>query len=166
MHDLGIDHYRVQGMMPIGRGLTNNGKLRLAPTRMEELVEYLEARSIQVSSYNFTLKDPPSAPVDLEATGACAAATSSCSITPEGNVVPCTYLWGLRAENVRDHTFRWIWENSATLRYFRSISLKEIKGSCRDCPWLSVCHGGCKAENYLAGDIFGSNHSCWVADRI
>jgi radical SAM protein with 4Fe4S-binding SPASM domain len=164
MRDLRVNSYRVQGMMPIGRGRTNRAKLRLKPARMKRLVEYLESQSIPVSSYNFTLTDPPVEPVDFEGTGACAAATSSCSITPEGNVVPCTHFWGLRAENVRDHTFRWIWENSVVLRYFRSITLGEVKGNCRDCRWLAVCHGGCKAENYVTGDIFGSNRTCWVAD--
>lgn len=164
MRDLHVSGYRVQGMMPIGRGKSNTAKLRLTPARMKRLVEYLESQSVPVSSYNFTLRDPPEGQVALEGTGVCAAATSSCSITPEGKVVPCTHFWGLRAENVRDHTFRWIWENSAVLRYFRSISLAEVRGSCRDCRWLGICHGGCKAENYVTGDIFGSNRTCWVAD--
>jgi radical SAM protein with 4Fe4S-binding SPASM domain len=164
MNKLHVDNCRVQGMMPMGRGNTNKKRLELTPSRMKKLVEYLESRSISISSYNFTLKDPPDTPLDFNGTGACAAATASCSITAEGNVVPCTHLWGLRAENVRDHTFKWIWENSAVMRYFRSISLSEIKGTCKDCRWLMVCHGGCKAQNYLAGNIFASNRSCWVAD--
>jgi radical SAM protein with 4Fe4S-binding SPASM domain len=163
MNHINLENYRVQGLMPIGRGMTND-KIKLTPTRMKQLVQYLESRSIPVSSYNFTLQDPTSYPVDMNGSGACAAATSSCSITPGGNVLPCVHFWGLKADNVRDHTFRWIWENSSILRYFRYISLKEVKGFCRDCNWLSACHGGCKAENYLTGDIFGSNYTCWVAD--
>jgi radical SAM protein with 4Fe4S-binding SPASM domain len=164
MHDLHIDNYRVQGVMSIGRGKTNKADLRLTPARMKRLVMQLETRAIPVSSYNFTLTDPPGGPVNFKGTGACAAATSSCSITTEGTVVPCTYFWGIKGDNVRDHTFGWIWENSPVLQYFRSIRLDEVKGLCGDCRWLAHCHGGCKAENYATGDIFSSNISCWVAD--
>lgn len=163
MQDLDVKNYRVQGVMPIGRGKINVEELRLTPSRMKKLVEYLESKKITVSSYNFTLKPPPTEPVDYCRSGACSAASSSCSITPQGNVVPCTYFWGMNAENLRDHTFQWIWENSMLLNYFRSIQLNDIKGLCRDCKWLLLCHGGCKAENYTDGDIFKSNLNCWVA---
>jgi len=166
MRNLRVDNYRVQGLVPVGQGKNNMDKLGLAPGRMKELVEFLESQSIPISSYNFTLSDPPIVPVDFSGTGACAAATTSCSITSGGDVVPCTHLWGLRADNVRNHTFQWIWDNSPILRYFRSIALHEVKGNCRECRWLVLCHGGCKAENYLSGDIFGSNQSCWVADSV
>lgn len=165
MKDLCVENYRVQGMVPIGRGKMSEKELKLAPDRMKKLVEYLENEGIHITSYNFTLKPPPTEPVDFCGSGACSAASTSCSITPEGNVVPCTYFWGLNGENLRDHTFQWIWENSALLNYYRSISLNEIKGICRECKWLSLCHGGCKAENYLNGDIFASSRSCWVADE-
>lgn len=164
MGDLGVKNYRVQGVVPMGRG-KKNADLRLTPGRMKELVEYLEKRNIQVSSYNVTLKPPPAGPVNLCDSGVCSAACSVCSITPEGNVVPCTYFWGINGDNLRDHSFQWIWENSSVLNYFRSVRLNDIKGLCRDCKWLPVCHGGCKAENYSNGDMFGSSHSCWVAEE-
>ena len=166
MQNMGIENYRVQGLMPMGRGRTNAERLRLSPGRMKELVEYLESRNIAVSSYKLTLKPPPTDPADYSESGSCSAAISNCSITPEGNVVPCTHFWGMNGENLRDHTFEWIWENSTLLNYFRSIILDDIKGHCRDCKWLSLCHGGCKAENYANGDIFSSNINCWVADEM
>ena len=35
-----------------------------------------------------------------------------CSITPEGNIVFSTCFQGMNGENLRDHSFQWIWENS------------------------------------------------------
>lgn len=166
MDDLGVKNYRVQGVVPMGRGKMNAGDLRLSPGRMKELVQYLENRKIQISSYNMTLKPPPTDPVNYCDSGVCSAASSVCSITSQGNVVPCTYFWGMNGENLRDHTFQWIWENSALLNYFRSVRLNDIKGLCRDCKWLLSCHGGCKAENYSNGDIFESSRSCWVAEEM
>lgn len=166
MKNMGIKNHRMQGVMPIGRGKKNREELKLSPRRMKVLVGYLESKNIPVSSYNFTLRSPPTEQVDFQESGTCSAATSSCSITPEGKVVPCTHFWGVNGESLRDHTFQWIWENSNILNYFRDILLNDIKGLCRNCKWLLLCHGGCKADNYSNGDIFNSNLSCWVADEI
>lgn len=133
---------------------------------MKEVVKYLEVKKIPISSYGFTLHPPPTEHIDYCKSGTCRAATSSCSITPEGNVVPCTLFWGTRGESLREHTFQWIWDNSMILNYFRNILLNDIKGVCRDCQWLLLCNGGCKAENYINGDIFDSNLFCWVADEM
>jgi radical SAM protein with 4Fe4S-binding SPASM domain len=166
MEKLGVKNYRAQGVVPMGRGKMNEGDIRLTPVRMKELVQYLENRNIQISSYNMTLKPPPTETVNFCDSGVCSAASSVCSITSQGNVVPCTYFWGMNGENVRDHTFQWIWENSGLLNYFRSVRLNDIKGLCRDCKWLISCHGGCKAENYSNGDMFESSKSCWVAEEM
>jgi len=166
MERLGVNRFRVQGLVSTGRGLDNRENLGLEPQRMRELVAYLEERNIRISSYNFTLKPPPAGPVDFCGTGACSAGASICSITSEGRVVPCTYFWGMHGDDLRAHSFGWIWENSRLLNYFRSIRLDDVKGICRECAWLSVCHGGCKAENFAAGDLFASNRTCWVAEEL
>ena len=166
MERIGVNRFRVQGLVSTGRGLDNRENLGLEPRRMRELVAYLEARDIRISSYNFTLKPPPAGPVDFCATGACSAGATICSITSEGRVVPCTYFWGLNGDDLRARSFGWIWENSRLLNYFRGIRLDDVKGVCRGCPWLSVCHGGCKAENFAAGDLFASNRTCWVAEEL
>jgi radical SAM protein with 4Fe4S-binding SPASM domain len=166
MERLGVSRYRVQGLVAMGRGLDNREHLGLEPQRMRELVAYLEERNIRISSYNFTLKPPPAGPVDFCSTGACSAGATICSITSEGRVVPCTYFWGLHGDDLRAHSFGWIWENSRLLNYFRSIRLDDIIGVCRECAWLSVCHGGCKAENFAAGDMFASNRTCWIAKEL
>lgn len=166
MEHVGVNRYRVQGLVAMGRGLDNRESLGLEPQRMRELVAYLEGRDIRISSYNFTLKPPPAGPVDFCGIGACSAGATICSITSEGRVVPCTYFWGLNGDDLRAHSFGWIWENSRLLNYFRSIRLDDVKGVCRECAWLSVCHGGCKAENFAAGDMFASNRTCWVAEEL
>jgi len=163
MDHMGVRNYRFQGMLPGGRGKGNAGQIMLTPDRMKSLVEYLVSRNLDPGGLSFTLGEPPNEDVDFSASGACSAGYSTCSITPDGTVVPCTYFWGTNGENVRFHSFQWIWENSTVLNYFRSIRLDEIKGACRQCAWFMRCHGGCRAETYLAGDLFGSNRNCWVA---
>lgn len=166
MGEIKVGSYRVQGVVTMGRGNLNRAELKLHPERMKELVAYLEKRNIPITSYNFTLKPPPEEPVDWCASGACSAGSSVCSITAGGVVVPCSYFWGLAGDTLREHSFQWIWRNSRLLNYFRSISLSDIRGACHDCPWLSQCHGGCKAENLVNGDLFSPSRSCWVADEL
>jgi radical SAM protein with 4Fe4S-binding SPASM domain len=165
MQELGVENYRVQGVTPIGRGKKNMREIMLPPSRMKSLVEYLVSKHLDPGGLSFTLQPPPDDPVDFSASGACSAGYSTCSITSEGIVVPCTYFWGMNGENVRDHTFQWIWEHSTLLNYFRTIKLYEIKGACRECKWFMRCRGGCRAETYMKGDLFGSNDDCWVAEE-
>jgi radical SAM protein with 4Fe4S-binding SPASM domain len=163
---LGVTKFRVQRVVGIGRGRSNGKELIIPPAKMKALVERLEQERIPVSSFGFTLTTPPDAPVDLCGSGTCSAGTTSCAITSDGTVIPCSYFWGFAGENIRDHSFSWIWEHSAVLRYFRSIRLKDINGVCQNCKWLSTCCGGCKAENYASGDLFNSSPTCWVADEL
>lgn len=165
MEGIGVSSFRFQGMLPGGRGKGNAAEIMLSPERMKRLMEYLVSRNLDPGGLSFTLGEPPGGEVDFEASGACSAGYATCSITPDGTVVPCTYFWGTNGENVRAHSFQWIWDNSAVLNYFRTIRLSEITGKCRQCAWFMRCHGGCRAETYLAGDLFGSNRNCWVASQ-
>jgi radical SAM protein with 4Fe4S-binding SPASM domain len=157
---------RFQGMVPIGRGRTNAGEIMLSPARMKSLSEYLVGMNLDPGGLSFTLNPAPQDAMDLNGSGACSAGSSNCAITSTGEVVPCTYFWGFQGENVRHHSFHWIWENSRLLNYFRCIKLAEIKGHCRKCKWFMRCRGGCRAECYLNGDLFGSNSNCWLAQEI
>jgi radical SAM protein with 4Fe4S-binding SPASM domain len=165
MKDLGVSRYRVQGVVPIGRGRDNAADIVLPPERMREVALFLRERSIHVSGYDFTLREPQCGPVDFHGSAACSAATGSCAITADGRVVPCSYFTCFNGESLREHTFKWIWDNSPLLNYVRSATLDEIKGHCRDCRWLGECHGGCKIINYVNGDMFGSLNDCWVDPR-
>lgn len=165
MDELGIKNFRFQGMLAVGRGRGNANQIRLSPGRMKTLVEYLKSKNLDPGGLSFTLDTPPNTPVDFTVSGACSAGYTTCSITSDGTVVPCTYFWGMNGENIRDHSFQWIWDNSKLLNYFRDIKLNEIKGACRQCAWFMRCHGGCRAETYMDGDLFGSNRHCWVAEE-
>ena len=165
MGNLKVD-CRFQGMVPIGRGRANAAEIMLSPVRMKSLSEYLVGMNLDPGGLSFTLKPAPDEETDFHGSGACSAGYSNCAITSTGEVVPCTYFWGMQGENVRHHSFPWIWENSQLLNYFRSIKLDEIRGHCRKCKWFMRCRGGCRAECYLSGDLFGSNSNCWVAQEI
>ncbi len=86
----------------------------------------------------------------------CIAAQSIAFIGNRGDVQPCSYF-PKSAGNVRDKSFREIWEDSPLFQDIRSF--KDYKGRCGSCEYLSVC-GGCRAradailEDYMEEEPF------------
>ena len=77
-------------------------------------------------------------------------------IDSRGNVQPCSYF-PVFAGNVREQSFREIWDNSELFSKLRDFSSYE--GRCGSCEYINVC-GGCRAradavyENFLAEEPF------------
>jgi len=77
-------------------------------------------------------------------TRGCLGGTSFVFISHVGQVQPCGYL-EVDSGNVRENTFRDIWENSPVFRDLRD--LKKYEGKCGRCEYIRVC-GGCRARAY------------------
>ncbi|MDR4505958.1 MAG: radical SAM protein [Candidatus Scalindua sp.] len=73
--------------------------------------------------------------------GGCPAGTNYVRITPEGNVTPCPYM-DTSCGNLREQSFREIWNTSKTLNELRDANLK---GRCGECEFVSICKG-CRAR--------------------
>lgn len=80
----------------------------------------------------------------------CSAAQSTCSITPDGWLIPCQLLGDFRAGNVRDQDILDIWNKSpvlAEIREIAALTMKEVE-ECTCCVHTSVCGGGCRGHAY------------------
>ena len=87
----------------------------------------------------------------------CLAGQLICLIDVDGNVLPCSYF-PKPAGNVREKSFRDIWENSELFRELRDF--KSYKGKCGTCEYVNVC-GGCRARAYaIHGDYLGEEPFC------
>ncbi|HWR88955.1 MAG TPA: radical SAM protein [Dissulfurispiraceae bacterium] len=87
----------------------------------------------------------------------CLAGQLICLIDVDGNVLPCSYF-PKPAGNVREKSFRDIWENSELFRELRDF--KSYKGKCGTCEYVNVC-GGCRARAYAVhGDYLGEEPFC------
>ncbi len=86
----------------------------------------------------------------------CIAAQVIALITQDGEVQPCSYF-PRSAGNVKEKSFKDIWENSELFRSLRDFD--SYKGRCGECEYLGVC-GGCRARadavygDYLAEEPF------------
>lgn len=75
----------------------------------------------------------------------------------DGNVLPCSYF-PLSAGNIRENSFKHIWENSSLLKELRDFS--SYKGSCGACEYIRIC-GGCRARSYaMTGDYLTEEPFC------
>ena len=83
----------------------------------------------------------------------CAAASRYCNVTSSGDVMACNILPG-SGGNLRDQSFREIWEHSPWLNEVRSIRRTDLH-TCGDCDRLSYC-GRCHAMALVEdGDLYG-----------
>jgi radical SAM protein with 4Fe4S-binding SPASM domain len=95
----------------------------------------------------------------------CAAGSRYANITASGDVMACNILPG-GAGNIRDRSFREVWENSTWLKKVRSIHLRDLT-ICNTCEKFSYC-GRCHAQALVEdGDIMGpSSWACRHAEVV
>ena len=78
-------------------------------------------------------------------------------IDVDGNVLPCSYF-PMAAGNIREKSFREIWERSELFQDLRNF--KAYKGRCGVCEYVNVC-GGCRARAYaVTGDYMAEEPYC------
>ncbi len=87
----------------------------------------------------------------------CLAGQLICLIDVDGNVLPCSYF-PRPAGNIREQSFRDIWEDSELFHDLRDF--KSYKGRCGACEYVNVC-GGCRARAYaVSGDYMAEEPFC------
>ena len=79
----------------------------------------------------------------------CPATVSSCEISPDGFVYPCSYFdqEDFYAGNIFDTSFLDIWGRGINWGYIRNKEY--IDKECALCGEFSKCSSGCPAENYF-----------------
>lgn len=92
----------------------------------------------------------------------CLAGQLICLIDVDGNVLPCSYF-PKSAGNIREQSFKDIWENSELFKSLRDF--KSYKGRCGVCEYVNVC-GGCRARAYaVTGDFLDEEPFCGYVPR-
>lgn len=90
-------------------------------------------------------------------TGGCLGGTSFCFISRTGDVYPCGYL-PARAGNIREKSFKEIWEESPLFKDLRDP--RKLKGKCGKCKYKVTC-GGCRARAFAKyGDYLEAEPYC------
>ncbi len=83
-------------------------------------------------------------------------------VAPDGRTMPChaaSQITTLSFDNVRDHSVRWIWEESSAFLAFRGDEW--MKEPCRSCPRKHIDFGGCRCQAFaLTGDAARTDPAC------
>ena len=84
------------------------------------------------------------------------------NIDPFGNVHPNQFWWDYSCGNVKERSFKEIWFNDGLLKILRGKW--NLKGRCGRCAYKEVC-GGFRLRALRAGDLWGSDPSCYLSDE-
>lgn len=160
MHDLaqtlGVS-LRISRFRPSGRGADNWEELRPNTSQLLAFSAWLESRGdVRTGDSFFSLTTQERQGLGLNL---CGAAKLTCCVGPNGKVYPCAFMQSDRFEagDLRDNTFKEIWDNSEIFESFRGLRIH----SCEDCRRFDQCHGGCPAVAYhLKDDIEGGDPEC------
>ena len=104
-----------------------------APQYYRILRQRAQAEGIEVTPEKFGIN---------ARTRGCLAGMGFGFVSYQGDVFPCGY-YPIKAGNVREQSFRDIWENSPLFLKLRNFKL--YQGSCGHCRFIGVC-GGCRAR--------------------
>lgn len=74
----------------------------------------------------------------------CRAGRTACNIDYNGNIIPCLIVREPIAGNVRDQSFKEIWDNSAIFRAWRQKHMEYEE--CKNCEWNDICVRECPAS--------------------
>ncbi|RKX61341.1 MAG: heme b synthase [Thermodesulfobacteriota bacterium] len=171
---LGAVAHHIFLLVPVGRGKELE-KHNLSPEKYEEILHWFydqrEKSGIHLKAtcapfYYRILRQrakKEGKPVNFETFGldaitrGCLAGIGFCFISHVGIVQPCGYL-EIPCGNLRENSFKDIWENSEVFKNLRNF--KKYKGKCGKCEYISVC-GGCRARAYeTTGDYLEADPLC------
>lgn len=154
---------RVSRFRPSGRGKSSRADLGPTGEQLESFAEWLDRHDlVRTGDSFFCLTSDHRRHKGLDM---CGAAKMTCCVSPDGNVYPCAFLQEppFLSGNVREESFRDIWDNSPVLNQFRDINVK----SCVDCFRFEACRGGCPAMAFHTyHDINMPDPECLVNLKI
>jgi SynChlorMet cassette radical SAM/SPASM protein ScmE len=93
----------------------------------------------------------------------CSAGHTSCNITADGWVIPCSELSDFKGGNIRERDILDIWRNSESFEKIRDLS--NVSSTqipyCRNCDYNVFCDAGCRADAYAVyGDLLAPSPFC------
>jgi radical SAM protein with 4Fe4S-binding SPASM domain len=176
--DLGVSGFHLMGLQPAGRALSDFKVQRLTAEQWLFLHKFFSHRAaipskriafhIEIDKFvlfKHGLFRPQHRPESFaKLWGACPCSRSLCTITADGDVLPCELMRDVVAGNVHRQSLREIWKHAAGFAAIRQRSLGIA--ACSDCHFWDYCQGGCAAVTHnLTGNFTGADPRCELAKR-
>jgi radical SAM protein with 4Fe4S-binding SPASM domain len=164
-----ISAFTVERVVPCGNGQQLRDDI-LLPRELKNVYEYLSSRANTSEFIRSGVRLRRSRPLWVNTTvqeidgkykgvgGFCPVGYTSLAILHDGTVLPCRRLEIPIGNILRDGLYK-IWYTSDLL--WRIRDKRNLKGKCKECPYIPYC-GGCRAiAYYLTGDYMGEDAQCW-----
>ncbi|AIC15532.1 radical SAM/SPASM domain-containing protein [Nitrososphaera viennensis] len=158
---MGVSTFNLSQYIPVGRGPK---ELDLSTEEWKYVYERWVAKKNQYTKMMFTSHTDKLVLVDecyMEMPGfiGCQAGIGLGSIRANGDIIPCVFL-PLKVGNIRDGSFKEIWDNSDVIKHLKD---RDVEGHCGSCDFKYKC-GGCRAAAYAyTGNYLAADDRCWGA---
>jgi len=155
--NIGATSITFEGLNPVGRG-KDCADLALTPKQTDTFLQTIYEILHDIKpKIKITMFYPQWVRWDDDAMG-CEAGKNFFGLRPNGDMLPCTNL-PITIGNILEDDFSAIW-NCELMNDLRT----KRNGGCNACQYRERC-GGCRSKAYAAGDIFGSDPSCSLAQE-
>jgi radical SAM protein with 4Fe4S-binding SPASM domain len=143
VHELGLERFSMNLIIPSGRNREGMTDLNLSYSEMPELIRQIQEESSRLGVEFMWYSPTPVCifnPIQHRlGNKGCAACDGLLSISPTGDVLPCS-SWMEPVGNLLREGFRSVWESARA----RALRQKEFATPlCRRCPDFSLCQGAC-----------------------
>jgi SynChlorMet cassette radical SAM/SPASM protein ScmE len=164
---LGITTLQINNLTPEGRCIKIYPDVVLKfPQQIKETLDVIEEKknqhpglSINCSmgfhyhlpqSYCYFLENPQNYEMKHLKDG-CGAANTSFVVSSTGEMIPCCGLPDFGGGNIKEQDILDIWNNSENFKKLRELSNIPMDQTpyCKDCKYIFLCDGGCRAGAYL-----------------
>ncbi len=168
LKEIGIPVWQVQIVEDVGNAFKNS-ELRLSLEDVYQLAKDVakfrrEDNNMQIligdnvgffTSFEPLIRDHPF-------TG-CAAGRQVVGIEANGNIRGCLSVYGVEENvegNVRERSFKDIWEDPNNFTVYRNRTVKKLTGFCAECKYNNLCRAGCSSLAYSLTGKFYENPFC------
>jgi radical SAM protein with 4Fe4S-binding SPASM domain len=165
--DLGVQHWQVQPIFPLGRAREHTG-LELEPDAYLRLGRFVRDQEDEARRRGLEImpSDPFGYYTDLDNRRVpwrgCPAGRAACGITSDGKVKGCLSLPDAFVEGDLRRRDLWsIWFDPASFEYNRRFDLGALGANCRGCALAEQCMGGCAAMSCGSTGAFHDDPLCF-----
>lgn len=169
---LKINYHVLTRFLPLGRGRDHKRDLMTTPEENRRVMSYVVERRAELLKGNYFLSVDETYPLTLEhlglsktplVKGVCPAGVAICMVATDGSVIPCPYFRDHVIGNLRERTFKALWDDPFLDRFRKD----EAPHQCTTCTYFKTkCGGGCRGFAYVeTGDMMNADPGCWVLEN-
>ena len=170
IRDVGVTHWQLQLLQPVGRARDALRRLMPQPAQLEDIVAILRVAAREgrvnapmhcsigyLTAEEVALRDRRQTRIWQ----GCLAGVAGFAIAPDGRVTGCACLpLSFATANVRQRRLADIWADDRCFPYSRQWNPDVLAGDCASCALAQHCRAGCMGISWSTTGTIGANPYC------